>query len=293
MPEQPELLTYLNGRVMPHSQAVATLQQSGMESAGGFYDAERTFGGKLFKLRQHLDRLYRGLSSGSIDPGLSIDEMESIILGLLESNRSLLERGDEYTVTQVVSLGQAQPAEDGPEVVVFIYCQPLDFSAFAIGYLKGVALVTPQTYGVPAESQGNRKEDGRQVIPLMSNREGTITECAGANFMFVRDGRIKLPNRGNVLPGVSMQTVLELAESLGFPVDEGDYSTLDVYMADEAFISSTRYCMLPVATINGLRLDDELPGPVTRRILEAWQGEVGMDFVQQALDHLPSGDDEG
>jgi branched-chain amino acid aminotransferase len=121
----------------------------------------------------------------------------------------------------------------------------------------------------------------------MTSREGTITECKGANFMFVQGGRIKLPDRSNVLPGVSMYTVLELAETIGAPVDEGDYSPYDVYMADEAFISSTRYCMLPVATINGYPVGEALPGLLTSRFLDAWRETVGADFVRQALDHLP------
>ena len=104
--------------------------------------------------------------------------------------------------------------------------------------------------------------------------------------MFVKDSRIKLPDRSNVLPGVSMQTVLELAEGLGIPVEEGEYSPYHVYVAEEALVSSTRYCMLPVATLNGYRLDQQLPGPITRRMLDAWRELVGIDFVKQALDHF-------
>ena len=122
---------------------------------------------------------------------------------------------------------------------------------------------------------------------MLTNEEGDITECTGANFMFAQDGRIKLPDRRNVLPGVSMHTALELANHLGIGVDEGDYSAYDVYIADEAFISSTRYCVLPVATLNGLHVGEELPGPVTRKLLQAWRDLVGVDFVKQALDRLP------
>jgi branched-subunit amino acid aminotransferase/4-amino-4-deoxychorismate lyase len=83
---------------------------------------------------------------------------------------------------------------------------------------------------------------------------------------------------------------LELAASLDIPVDDGSYTVSDVYMADEAFISGTRYCMLPVATVNGLDIGSEVPGPTTGRLLAAWSEEVGIDFVKQALDHLPSED---
>ena len=93
-----------------------------------------------------------------------------------------------------------------------------------------------------------------------------------------------------MLAGISMETVLELAEENDIPVDEGDYTSSDVYVADEAFVSGTRYCVMPAATLNGATIGDVLPGPVTRKLLSAWSKEVGMDFVRQALDHRPNED---
>ena len=89
-----------------------------------------------------------------------------------------------------------------------------------------------------------------------------------------------------------MDTVLELAESLEIPVDEGEYSAHDVYEADEAFISGTRYCVLPVATLNGVSVGEQIPGEVTSSLMEAWSKSVGVDFVKQALDHLSVDDEE-
>lgn len=286
MAEQREFITFLNGEVMPHSQAVAILERSGLQTAGGYYDAERTFGGEVFKLRQHIERMFNGLNYSGIDPGMNVDGMETVTRELLKVNRRLLNEGEEFTITQTVSLGRSSEKEDQLAVNVIIYFQILDTSAFALSYTDGVRVVTPATYGVSEQSAEANPKSGR-VYPLMTNSEGIITECKGANFMFVRDGRIKLPDRTGVLPGVSMQTVLEIAEGLDIPVDEGEYSPYDVYMADEAFVSSTRYCMLPVATLNGYRLGEDLPGPRSRRILDAWRELVGMDFVQQAIDSLP------
>ena len=271
---------------MPHSEAVEALRGLGMESAGGFYDTERTFDGRVFRLRLHLERLFRGLTASRIDAGISIDEMESVTHELLELNRHLLRRGHEYTISQVVSTGEGAEGDSPPEVTVIIYCQPLDVAAFAAGYVRGVRLITPDTYGVPDSANDGSANEGARVIPLMTNEEGSITECSGANFMFVRGGRIKLPDRHNVLAGVSMQTVLELAEELGIEVDEDEYSAYDVYNADEAFISSTRFCMMPVSTINGLSLRGGVPGPATTRLLDAWRDLVGVDFVERALDQI-------
>ncbi len=281
-----ELTTYLNGELMPHSQAVAALQSEESQSAGGFYDSARTFGDRVFKLRQHLRRLYNGLDATGIDPGLTIDQMEETSLRLLEINRHALGHGDEFVITQVVSRIPPASPEEESTVNVIIHCQFLDFSSFASGYVDGVRVVTPSTYPVPRQSpQSTPKEAAQRLYYLMDNSEGSITECRGGNFMFVHKDRIKLPDRRHVLPGISMHTILELADSLGIPVDEDDYCVYDVYVADEAFVSSTRHCLIPVDTVNGLRLADTLPGPVTRTLLDAWRALVGIDFVKQALDH--------
>jgi branched-chain amino acid aminotransferase len=285
-----QLVAYLNGQTMPHRQALAVLQEKGLVSAGGFYDHERTFNGRAFKVRQHLDRLYNGLNATKIEPSISVDEMEAISHEILEANLPLLGPGDEFEITQVVNLMPPTSPDDNPSVNVFIYCQPLSFAPFARSYVDGASVITPVTYGVPGDhaSGGAPRGGTRRVFQLMVNREGYVTECKGGNFMFVRDGRIKLPDRSHVLPGVSMHTVLELADSLGIGVDEGDYSNADIYEADEIFLSATLYCIVPIATINGYYMPEGIPGPVTTRLMEAWRELVGIDFVQQALDHLPA-----
>ena len=267
------------------------MREAGLESTGGFYDVERTFGGSLYRLDDHLARLYRGLEHTGLDPGMTMGEMAALTSRLMDENAPRLGPGQDFIVTQVVSVAAPKGVGDGedggeePEsersVNVAIYCQFLDFAPFALSYGYGVRVTTPATYAVPPTPKPARQ----QSFPLMNDAEGNITECQGGNFMFVRDGRIKLPNRANVLPGVSMKTVLELAERVGLEVDEDDYSVGDVYLCDEAFVSSTRFCMLPVASINGLGIGSEMPGPVTRRLQDAWVDEVGFDFIKQALDH--------
>ena len=285
---QKDFLTFINGRVMPYSEAIPVLRRINARSAGGYYDTARTFGGRPFKLRQHLERLFNGLAYSKIDTGLSISDLETISTGLVETNHSLMEgRGGELTVTQTVTISRPDSADDLPGVDIAIYCEPLDVSGFARSYVEGVQIYTPNTYPEPrGQPSGDGKSGAVQILPLMSNARGHITECRGANFMFVLDGRIKLPDRSNVLPGVSMQTVLEIADYLGIAVDEGLYSQRELYDADEAFVSSTRYCLLPVAAINGFPLGYSVPGEVTNKITSRWKELVGVDFVQRTLDSL-------
>ena len=287
MTDQREFLTYVNGRVMPYSDALPELQRINARSAGGYYDSARTFGGRPFQLRRHLDRLFSGLRYSNIDPGITVDDLEKTSRGIVEANFTLMEGGlGDMVVTQTITVTRPIAADDVPSVDIAIYCTPLDFSGFARSYVDGVRLYTPHTYPKPNEAVGDGKSGSAQTLALMVNEGGYITECQGANFMFVVDGRIKLPDRRNVLPGVSMHTVLELAGVLGIGVDEGLFSPSLIYSADEAFVSSTRYCMLPVATLNGYRFGAATPGSVTNRLTLAWKEMVGMDFVQQALDSI-------
>ena len=283
-----EFLTYVNGRVIPHSQALAELQRINMRSAGGYYDSARTFGGRPFQLRRHLERLFSGLAYSKIDPGITIDDLETTSRGIVGANVTLLEGGaGDMVVTQTITVTRPVSADDLPSVDIAIYCTALEFGSFARSYVDGVRLYTPITYPKPQDaSGGDGKRGSTQTLALMVNDGGFITECQGANFMFVVDGRIKLPDRRNVLPGVSMHTVLDLAAVLGIGVDEGLYSPSLIYEADEAFVSSTRYCMLPVATLNGYAVGGSMPGSVTNRLTSAWKEMVGMDFVQQALNTL-------
>ena len=288
MNETAELVSYFNGRLVPHSQAMAEMKEGEDRSAGGLYDSERTFDGQVFKLREHLDRLYRSLEFAYIDPQLSLEEMETATMEVLEANRPLLGPGDDFIGGQVVRAGPLG-LEGSPVVDTVIYCQFIDFPTFALSYTKGVRLVTPSTYSVPAQRNAAGDDRvGQQTLLLLEDDEANITECRDANFIFVTQDRIKLPNRRNVMPGISMATLLELAGSLEIAVDEDDHSASDVYEADEGFVTSTRFCMFPVDTLNGLSLAEEVPGPVTRRLQEAWSQSVGLDFARQALDHLPA-----
>jgi branched-chain amino acid aminotransferase len=99
-----ELVAYVNGRIVPLNKATAEMSESESRSPGGLYDTERTFKGEVFKLREHLQRLYNSLEFARIDPGLSMEEMESITLEVLDANRPLLKESEDFILGQVVSM---------------------------------------------------------------------------------------------------------------------------------------------------------------------------------------------
>ena len=302
MTQSKERVVYVNGKMTPESQAVISALDRGFRWGDAVYEVERTFAGTPYKLRAHLDRLYRSLRYTRIDPGMSEDDMERATMEVVEANRNLLGPNDDFTVNQVVSRGLVEPSLDHGANVV-IYCIPVHFQEFAREFATGARLITPATRRNPPTSLSPKAKisnkmnhfiaqfEAKAVDPgalaLMLDQDGNITEAAGANFVFVADGCLKVPNRRHVLPGISMEAALEMAENQGIPVEEGDYTTFDVYQADEAFLSSTSYCVLPVTSLNGWTIGTGEPGPITQGLLASWSDMVGVNVVDQAMSHIP------
>ena len=118
---------------------------------------------------------------------------------------------------------------------------------------------------------------------MLVDGQGNLTEGSGYNLFVVRGGRISTPDSRYVLGGISRRYVIDLARGLEIEVAESDLQAFHLTTADEAFFSGTSPCVLPVTVADGTPIGDGLPGPVTRRLLDAWSAEVGLDIADQAL----------
>src|SRR5439155_9132726 len=116
---------------------------------------------------------------------------------------------------------------------------------------------------------------------LLLDLDGNLTETNAANFLIVERGTLVSPSTVNTLPGISRATVIELAKKMGIPFVERDIQVFNALNAEEAFLSSTPYCLMPVTRINGISIGDGTPGPIYRQLIEAWSGEVGLDIHKQ------------
>jgi branched-chain amino acid aminotransferase len=301
-----ERVAYFNGEYLPESQVRVPFRDRSWIYGDGVFDVARTFNGRVFKLEEHVERLYRSLKVLRIDPGLGAEEMTLISREVLERNLHLLGPDDDYWLAQRISRGVHKVDGDnwdhyGPTVIV--ECMPLPLKARARLYRDGIDVIVPSIRRVPPDALTPRAKTHNYLNLITADLEvhardpeawavlldvnGNLCEGLGSNIFVVRDGRLLTPHERYVLPGVSRATAIELAAQAGIPFAEADIDLYDAYTAEEAFITSTSLCLCPVRSVNGNPVGaGTVPGPLTKRLSDAYARLVNCDFVAQYLKHL-------
>jgi branched-chain amino acid aminotransferase len=301
-----EPLVYLRGQFLPASQASLKIYDSGIVMGATVTEMTRTFRHQPFRLEDHIARLFRSLKYTRMETGLTPEALASISRELLAHNTSLIKAEEELGLIHFVTAGEnAVYAGSAASVepmtpTVCVHTFPLPFSLWSQRMKEGAHVVTPSIRHVPPQCFDPKMkyrsrmhyyladQEARLVAPdaiaLLLDLEGNVTETSGANFLLVQRGEIVSPTRRNILPGISRQTVIELAAKLGIPFAERDLQVHDVMNADEAFLTSTPFCVMPVTKINGSPIANGGPGPTFRRLIDAWSKEVGLNIMGQFID---------
>ena len=120
--------------------------------------------------------------------------------------------------------------------------------------------------------------DASGALSLMLDIYGNVAGNAVANFFIVRDGVLWTPPERNILEGITRKVVFELASRLGIPLEERNFTMYDIAQAEEFFLASSARCALPVREVDSFRPKGPVPGPITRRLMEAFVEETGFDF---------------
>ena len=299
-----ELIAYFNGEWVPDSQCVVHATDRGFRTGDVVYDVERTFGGKIHLLGEHLDRFMRSLKATRMDPGLTKDELAALTQEAVDRNQSKRGPGDDFSITQFVTRGRGRHVLDAGPPTVCILPALIDFSQYARFYRDGVHVVIPRTRSYAIDALDPKvKHYSRmnfvlahleaadvdpEAYPVVLDTEGNIAEHIAGNFYMVSDGVLKMPSDRSSLQGGTRRAVIRLAKQLGIPTVEEDLQPYDAYNADEVFLTNATYCILPAGRIDGRTIGDEVPGPITRQFQSAWSEMVGIDFVDQALSHTPA-----
>ncbi len=282
------LQVWIDGKLYPEQEAKISVFDHCFLYGDGVFEGIRAYGGTVFRLSEHIDRLYDSAKAIWLEIPMSKDEMARTIEETVAANN--LANG---YIRVVVSRGKGDLGLDPrkcpkPSVVVItadIELYPEEF------YQKGLEVITAATPRIPPESLSPRikscnylnnilaKIEGIQagvIEVIMINHAGYVAECSGDNIFVVRDGKITTPpESAGILKGITRDVVFELAAAQKIPIREANLSRYDVYTADEVFLSGTAAEIIAVVKADGRVIGDGKPGPLTRDLLAGFRELTG------------------
>ncbi len=295
-------LAYFNDRYIPADQASLPVWDRGVVQGATVTELIRTFRRVPFRLPQHLARLRSSLEYLGVVIGQSDDDLADIVQTLIKSYAPALLSHNDLGIVIFVTPGSISmyagefPVADAPTVCVHAF--PLPFGPWTTKYQFGQALVVPRIRQIPADILDPRfkyrsrlhwylaDREAHAIDPaavaLLQNADGHLTETNSGNFFIVTGGTIRTAREADSLPGISQQFVRELAMELAIPYEVGDITLTAALAAEEAFVTSTTYCVLPVTRLNRQAIGTGSPGSVTLALLRRWSEQVGLDIVEQA-----------
>ncbi len=303
-----------NGTLIPEAEARVSIYDSALMFGDMVFEMTRSFRQVQFKLREHLERLFASIKAVEIPLAMTQDDLEHAVEDTIAANAPAFDDDDEHRVMVNVSRGVLSIYEDavgiapGPQVMIADF--PLRWTVAGMGELfdAGIHTVIPSQRAIPSALLDATVKHRSRLHFMMANIEtsrlpgannwallvdpdGFIAEGTGDNFLMVKHGVIMTPEGRNILRGISRAYVLkELAPQLGLQTLERNLTPEEVLTADEAFLTATPFCLLPVTSLDGVPIGEGRMGPVTSALLKRWSENVGVDIPGQikAWDRLRS-----
>ena len=272
-------IVFMNDRLVPEDEARVSVFDHGLLYGDGVFEGLRSYGGKVFRLDAHLDRLYASARAICLEIPLPQPAVARAVTDTLAAN-GLVDGYIRLVVTRGAgSLGLDPNKTRHPQVIVIadtISLYPAEF------YDRGLRIVTAATQRTQSAALSPRikslnylnnimaKLEGLQagcVEALMLNHKGEVAECTGDNVFVVRGHRLLTPPPdAGILEGITRGAVMELALAAGIDCRESTLVRHDLYTADECFLTGTAAEVIPVVEIDGRKVGAGVPGPVTRRL---------------------------
>jgi len=275
------LKVYISGRYYDKDDAKISVYDHGLLYGDGVFEGLRSYSGKVFRLKQHLDRLWHSAKAIWLEIPISREEMAAAVERTLAENK-LEDAYIRLVVTRGAgSLGLDPNRTSDPQVIVIadrISLYPREL------YENGLEIITVSTLRNHPAALNPRikslnylnnilaKIEGLQagcIEALMLNHKGEVAECTGDNIFIVRDGNLLTPpTDAGILEGITREAIMELAAQSQCEVFEQPLTKHDVYIADECFLTGTAAEVIPVVKVDSRVIGDGKPGPVTRELTE-------------------------
>lgn len=284
------LIIYLDGEFVPQEKAVISIFDHGLLYGDGVFEGIRAYHNRVFKLDEHLERLYESARSIAMTIPISMEEMQEVVLETLRRN-NLRDAYIRLVITRGVGDLGLDPRKC-PRPTIFciaasIQLYPEEF------YEKGLSVITVSTRrNLPTACNPRVKslnylnniyakiEANLAGVPeaIMLNHEGYVAEATGDNIFLVKKGvLITPPPHLGLLEGITRNAVMDIAREKGIPVEERVFTMHDVYIADECFLTGTAAEVIPTVQVDGRLIADGKPGEMTRELIAAFRELTKVD----------------
>jgi branched-chain amino acid aminotransferase len=279
------LIIYLNGEFVDEEEAKVSVFDHGVLYGDGIFEGIRAYNGRVFRLDEHINRLYESAKSILLDIGMTKDEMCEALLETLRTNNLR----DAY-IRLLVTRGKGDlgldPRNCGKPTVVIIAAQVQLYPEEL--YEKGLEVVTVPTRRNVVEGVNPRVKSLNYLNNIMAkieanlagvseaillNSEGYVTECTGDNIFIVKNGEvITSPPFLGILEGVTRNSIMEVAKEMGYSVAEKVFTRHDIFTADECFLSGTAAELVPVVKVDGRIIgEDGKPGEISKALIKEYR----------------------
>lgn len=275
---------YIDGQFYGRDEAKVSVFDHGFLYGDGIFEGIRAYNGRVWKLDEHLKRLYDSAKAIMLEIPVPLKEMESIVLETLRRSnlndayiRLVISRGKGdlgldprkcakpsiICIADKITLYPAEVYTEGMKVISVSTrrnaVDTLSPQVKTLNYMTGImAKITANLHGYP------------EVIML--NKEGYVCEGTGDNIFIVKNGKIITPPAYlGILPGITRNAVIEMAKALGLEVEEGVFTLIDVYGADECFLTGTAAEVIPVVMADGRAIGDGKPGDTTWKLINRFR----------------------
>jgi branched-chain amino acid aminotransferase len=277
------MIIYYDGKYLPDDQAKVSVFDHGFLYGDGVFEGIRAYNGRIFRLKEHLDRLYDSAKTIDITPPVSKEELTEAICETLRRNnltdayiRPIITRG-------VGDLGLDPRKCPKPSVIVIAVTWGAMYGDL---YEKGLRGITVSVRRNPAESMPPNVKSLNYLNNILAKIEanykggdeaiffdtnGYLSEGSGDNLYIVKNGEILMPPTLNNLRGITRMVLIEAAKSLGITVKEQNLGYFDLYTADEMICTGTAAEVAPITWVDGRTIGSGKPGPVTRQLMAAFK----------------------
>lgn len=275
-----ELQVYVDGAFYPKSQAKVSVFDHGLLYGDGVFEGIRAYNGSVFKLKEHIDRLYRSAHMIMLEIPVSKEEMIQTVLETLRKNnltdsyiRLVVTRGvgdlglnpkkcakpTIIVITDTIALHKSEAKEKGVTAMIsWVKRDPVDATSHEIkslNYLNSILAKIEANIGGVDEA-------------ICLDKNGFVCEGVAENIFIVRNGRIFTPpSYTGALPGITAEEIAKLARKLGYEVKDKNITPYELFNAEEVFFTGTAAEIIPVREINKRTINDGKPGPITKRLM--------------------------